>query len=72
MREYTQLGIKHVWVHWAGRADSGCTGATVDGRSQGVTVIDGGCPLMFGPAADIGHQFMRFMMAGSSKRPTRA
>jgi hypothetical protein len=46
--------------------------ATVDGRSQGVTVIDGGCPLMFGPVADIGHQLMCFMMAGSSKRPTKA
>jgi hypothetical protein len=35
-------------------------------RAQhGITVIDGGCPLMFGPTADLGHKFMRFIYAGS-------
>ena len=28
------------------------------------TVIDGGCPLMFGPAADTGHKIMRLVYAG--------
>jgi uncharacterized protein len=29
------------------------------GREHGVTVIDGGCPCMFGPTADFGHKVMR-------------
>jgi len=27
-------------------------------------VIDGGCPLMFGPTADLGHKIMRLVYAG--------
>jgi hypothetical protein len=26
-------------------------------------VIDGGCPLMFEPAADVGHKVMRFLLS---------
>ena len=29
------------------------------GREHGITVIDGGCPLMFKPTADTGHKIMR-------------
>ena len=28
---------------------------------HGITVIDGGCPLMFDPTADLGHKVMRVM-----------
>jgi len=31
------------------------------GRTHGVTVIDGGCPLMFPPASDPGHRIMRWL-----------
>ena len=31
------------------------------GRQQGITVIDGGCPCMFDPTADLGHKAMRFV-----------
>jgi hypothetical protein len=33
------------------------------GRRHGITVIDGGCPLMFGPTTDIGHKLMRLVYA---------
>ena len=33
-------------------------------RRHGITVIDGGCPLMFGTTADFGHKVMRFVYAG--------
>ena len=33
------------------------------GRQQGITVIDGGCPLMFGPTADFGHRIMRLVFS---------
>ena len=38
--------------------------ATSYGRQHGITVIDGGCPLMFGPAADLGHKIMRLVYTG--------
>jgi uncharacterized protein len=59
MHECAELGIKHVWMHWGAGASSVSVAAAQYGRSQGITVIDGGCPLMFGPTADLGHKVMR-------------
>jgi hypothetical protein len=42
------------------------------GRQHGVTVIDGGCPLIFPPTSDPGHRVMRWMWAMSGNLPTRA
>jgi predicted CoA-binding protein len=63
MRECAELGVKHVWMHWGAGASSVSQAATAYGREQGITVIDGGCPLMFGPTADIGHKLMRVGLA---------
>jgi uncharacterized protein len=59
MHECAELGIKHVWMHWGAGASSVSQAATTYGRQHGITVIDGGCPLMFGPTADLGHKVMR-------------
>jgi hypothetical protein len=59
MRECAQLGIKHVWMHWGAGSSSVSAAATDYGRQHGITVIDGGCPLMFGRTADLGHKVMR-------------
>ena len=64
MHECAELGIKHVWMHQGPGAGSVSTAATDYGRRQGITVIDGGCPLMFEPTADFGHKLMRFVYAG--------
>ena len=61
MRECADLGIKHVWMHRSGGQGSVCDEATVYGRDHGITVIDGGCPLMFEPVSDFGHKVMRLM-----------
>jgi len=37
--------------------------ATAYGRDHGITVIDGGCPCMFGPTADFGHKVMKFFLS---------
>jgi hypothetical protein len=34
-------------------------------------VIDGGCPLMFGPTADAGHMVMRVVFSATGKVPRR-
>jgi len=64
MRECAELGIKHVWMHRGPGAGSVSDAATGYGRAHGITVIDGGCPLMFGPTADLGHKIMRLVYAG--------
>jgi uncharacterized protein len=64
MRECAELGVKHVWMHRGPGAGSVSSAATDYGRRRGITVIDGGCPLMFEPTADFGHKIMRFVYAG--------
>jgi predicted CoA-binding protein len=59
MRECVELGIKHVWMHRGPGAGSVSETGRDYGREHGITVIDGGCPCMFGPTADFGHRVMR-------------
>jgi uncharacterized protein len=54
MVEGFETGISHVWIHRSVGASSVSSSATEYGRERGVTVIDGGCPLMFDPPADSG------------------
>jgi predicted CoA-binding protein len=63
MRECAELGIKQVWMHRGPGAGSVSPAATEYGRRHGITVIDGGCPCMFGPTADLGHRVMRIVYA---------
>ena len=61
MRECAELRIKHVWMHRGPGAGSVSAAATAYGRERGIAVIDGGCPCMFDPTADLGHKAMRFV-----------
>ncbi len=58
MREAVELGIGRVWMHRSIDGGSVDDEAVAYGREHGVVVIDGGCPLMFGPAADGAHRAM--------------
>jgi predicted CoA-binding protein len=69
VRECDDLGIKQVWMHRSFGGGSVCDGATVYGREHGMTVIDGGCQLMFEPTADLGHKVMRFVLTPTGKVP---
>jgi predicted CoA-binding protein len=69
VRECDELGIKHVWMHRSIGEGSVCDAATAYGRGHGMTVIDGGCPLMFDPTADAGHKMMRFFLTLTGKVP---
>lgn len=69
VRQCAGLGITKVWMHRSVGAGSVCDGATVRGREHGMTVIDGGCPLMFPPTADLGHKLMRFVFTRTGKVP---
>ena len=62
MRECDELGITRVWMHRGPGGGSVSEAATDYGRRHGITVIDGGCPCMFGPTADFGHRAMRIVL----------
>jgi uncharacterized protein len=64
IRECVELGIKRVWMHRSYGQGSVSATAADYGRKRGITVIDGGCPLMFDPIADFGHKCMRLLFAG--------
>jgi uncharacterized protein len=69
MRECADLGIKHVWMHRGPGPGSVSDAATAYGRQHGITVIDGGCPLMFEPTADDGHKVMWFLFSMTGRVP---
>jgi predicted CoA-binding protein len=69
MQESAELGITNVWMHRSVGAGSVSAAAAEYGRQQGITVIDGGCPLMFDPTADLGHKCMKFFLSMSGAVP---
>jgi predicted CoA-binding protein len=71
MRACVDLGIKHVWMHRGPGAGSVSAAATKYGREHAITVIDGGCPCMFDPAADLGHKAMRVVFTLTGAVPKR-
>jgi uncharacterized protein len=69
MRECAELGIEHVWMHRGPGAGSVSEEAANYGREHGIMVIDGGCPCMFDPTADLGHKVMRFVFTLNGNVP---
>jgi uncharacterized protein len=70
VREAVDLGVRQVWMHRSFGAGSVDPEAARVGREAGLTVIEGGCPLMFGKASDGGHRFLCrwFTMTGKVPR----
>jgi uncharacterized protein len=71
MRQCADVGIKQVWMHRGPGAGSVSDAAAEYGRQHGITVIDGGCPLMFDPTADTGHKVMRLLFTMTGRVPRR-
>lgn len=69
MHECVEFGVKRVWMHRGPGGGSVSAAATAEGRAHGITVIDGGCPCMFGPTADAGHKIMRPLLTWGKKVP---
>ena len=71
MRECDELGIHHVWMHRGPGPGSVSPQATAYGREHGMTVIDGGCPLMFNPTGDFAHKCMRPILSLTGAVPKK-
>ena len=69
MHECAELGIGHVWMHRSVGEGSVSPEAAAWARAHGIRVIEGGCPLMFAPAADPGHKVMHFVLKLAGKVP---
>ena len=58
VHECRELGITRVWMH-RGFGEGSVSDAAADYcRSHGMSVIAGGCPLMYAPTSDLGHRAM--------------
>ena len=62
LRECAEQGIQRAWLHRSFGGGSVSDEAVSLGRENGVTVIAGGCPMMFLAGADIGHRCMRWVL----------
>lgn len=71
MHECAELGIGQVWMHRGPGGGSVSPAAAAWGREHGIAVIDGGCPCMFGPTADMGHKLMRRLFTLTGNVPRR-
>jgi predicted CoA-binding protein len=69
VRECAELGIGHVWMHRSFGGGSVSKAAAELARSRGISVIEGGCPLMFDPVADGAHRVMRVLFTLTGKVP---
>jgi uncharacterized protein len=70
VRECHDLGISRVWMHQGPAPGSVSTTAVDYCRANGMSVIAGGCPLMYGRTADFGHRCMRWVLERTGAVPT--
>jgi uncharacterized protein len=71
IQECSQLGITRVWMHRLFGAGSCSPEAAKVGRENGITVIEGGCPLMFAPTSDGGHKMLKTFGTWMGKVPRK-
>lgn len=70
VRDCTRLGIRRAWMHRSFGPGSVSDSAVAAGRNAGMTVIAGGCPLMFNPTADVAHKCMRWILRLAGRAPS--
>ena len=70
VRECAEVGVSRVWMHengFLGAASSSVSEeAVVYCQNNGITVIAGGCPLMF---SEFGHKCMRWILGALKRLP---
>lgn len=70
VRDCKDAGVQRVWMHQSvGKGTSVSPEGVEYCRQQGITVIAGGCPMMYGEGADLGHVCMRWLLKLTGKLP---
>jgi predicted CoA-binding protein len=68
MRQCTEAGIRRIWLR--GSADEADVAEEVRHcRVQGISVVDGACPMMFAEPVGFGHACHRFVMQLTGSLP---
>jgi len=69
VRECIELGISRVWFHRSFGSGSFSERAVQVGREAGLSVIPGGCPMMFCAPVDVPHKCFRWLLDLTGKLP---
>jgi predicted CoA-binding protein len=63
VQDCSDAGVRRVWMHQSlGKGTSVSPKAVGYCRQHGISVIAGGCPMMFGGHTDFGHTCMRWVL----------
>jgi hypothetical protein len=62
VRECAKAGVDRVWLHRSFGEGSVSPEAVAYCRKQNLTIIPGGCPMMFCEPVDFGHKCMRWVL----------
>jgi uncharacterized protein len=71
VHECAKAQVRRVWMHQSiGKKGSSVSTQGVEYcRQHDISVIAGGCPMMFGPGADFGHTCMRWFLTVTGGLP---
>lgn len=72
VRACVELGIRHVWMHRAFGQGSFSEDAVELARRAGISLIPGGCPMMFCEPVDVGHRCIRWFLRLTGGLPRAA
>ena len=71
VHDCSDAGVRRVWMHQSiGKGSSVSPEAVEYCRQQGISVIAGACPMMYGADVDFGHACMRLYMKLTGGLPT--
>jgi predicted CoA-binding protein len=70
VRDCEAAGVHRVWMHESMAKGSSVSSDAVEYcRAHDISVIPGGCPMMFGDGVDFGHTCMRWVLKLTGKLP---
>lgn len=69
VEECRSLGIERIWMHRSFGNGSVSEEAAQRARDYGISVIEGGCPLMYCQPVDVPHRMMRWFLSVAKKLP---
>lgn len=70
VHDCSEAGVRRVWMHQSVSKGSSVSPAAVKYcRDHDISVIAGACPMMYGPGADVGHTWMKWILRLTGKLP---
>ena len=69
VEECAEIGVSRVWLHRSFGQGSFSDSAVSYARENGLTIIAGGCPMMFVEPVDFGHKCIRWITGKTGSLP---